>query len=787
MNSKTNLAQNEVADNFGNTNVATNDAKFEVAAPNFMAKIGATLVDRGYPILPIQPRTKKPGMYRSGAWCDYPKWSRHCTRATTENEVDIWGDWPEAGIGIAAGQLIGVDIDIQAEGEIALEVESLAKRMLGNTPAVRIGKAPKRLLVYRAAQAFVGFKYPPIEILGEGQQFVAYGIHPETNKPYEWPVSTLADLDLGELPAITQAQAREFAKAAYELIPAELKPKTVSLGNIALEASNEAFVSLSEQRGTLDAVGDALKFIANDDLDYDSWVRVGMAIKGALGEQGKDVFEQWSATSQKFVGATTAQAWQSFKPTRIGAGTIYKLALDHGWSPAAEVQLNGEIVDDSVHPAQALIDSLHAASLRSDVEARPTNLAAFMAPTPEETSSDRIEDWHAIDRFQGQPKARRWLVNGIFPMAQASLLASGGGVGKSFSLLALSRGVADYDGNVLDAPMHFGGSLVESGAAVYITAEDDAIELHNRLHSLGAIPPRLYTVPLPDAGGAQAYFAPNPLTKTPGTTGAWDALKEQIASLGDVKLIVIDPLQPLCALDLNVPENAQFVCSRLAEMAAQTQAAVIVSHHFAKREATTPEQAREAIRGSGGLVDGVRCVYALWQPREERSRAALKQLQLPYQRAAVVHGGVVKANGNANLSVVTFVRNANGLLCDRSRELLSDKAKAEELLRLLKNAIQKAAAQGQPYTKTGVSGLFARKSELVPALHGVSKHKFTFMVDELLVRELVVQAMAKGSLTMKWLDVPDGPFAKGEAEFRHGHLARGDDEDQENGSQEVDS
>ena len=83
-----------------------------MTTPNYMAQLGATLVDRGFPILPIQPRSKKPGMYRQGAWHDYPKWSRYCERATTENEVDIWGDWPESGIGIAAGRVIGIDIDV---------------------------------------------------------------------------------------------------------------------------------------------------------------------------------------------------------------------------------------------------------------------------------------------------------------------------------------------------------------------------------------------------------------------------------------------------------------------------------------------------------------------------------------------------------------------------------------------------------------------------------------------------------------------------------------------------
>ena len=43
-----------------------------MAARNYMAQLGATLVDRGYPILPIQPKSKKPGVYRLGRWVDYP-------------------------------------------------------------------------------------------------------------------------------------------------------------------------------------------------------------------------------------------------------------------------------------------------------------------------------------------------------------------------------------------------------------------------------------------------------------------------------------------------------------------------------------------------------------------------------------------------------------------------------------------------------------------------------------------------------------------------------------------
>ena len=341
---------------------------------SYMAQLGAALVERGYPILPIQPHTKKPGRYRSGAWHDYPQWTRHASRATTEHELDVWGDWPQAGIGIAAGHLIGIDIDVQHSSALAQEVEALARRLLGDTPAVRIGLAPKRLLVYRAVQPFAGFRYPPIEVLGLGQQFVAYGIHPSTGRPYDWPVSTLADLELQELPAITEAQAREFAREAWLLVPAELRPKTLGTTATSTAPSSGELLHLPEQRGTLEAVADALTHIVNADLDYDSWVRIGMAIKGALGDDGWPLFEAWSASSQKHQPKTTARSWRSFTPTRIGAGTLYKLALDNGWLPAPELQLNGEIVLNGHHPARELMQALQTEA--------PIELASGSEPLP---------------------------------------------------------------------------------------------------------------------------------------------------------------------------------------------------------------------------------------------------------------------------------------------------------------------------------------------------------------------------------------------------------------------
>jgi 5S rRNA maturation endonuclease (ribonuclease M5) len=393
-------------------------------------------------------------------------------------------------------------------------------------------------------------------------------------------------------------------------------------------------------------------------------------------------------------------------------------------------------------------------------------------PVADAVRSLDITRWRAADRFVGEPQVRRWLVDGVFPQAQAALIAAAGGVGKSFLLLALAREVAAFDGIWANAPTLFGGALAGHGVAIYVTAEDDAIEVHNGLNALGPIPDRLYVLPLPDTGGAVPLFAPDAATRGPATTAAWTDLERQLKAMPGLRVVVLDPLQPLCALDLNVPENAQFVCSRLAALAACTGASVIVSHHFAKREASTPEQAREAIRGTGGLVDGVRSVYALWNPKEEQAKAICKTLGEPFERGRVVMGGVVKANGRANLGVTTFLRDARGLLVDRSQDVARAGKTDVDLLPALKAAIARAAAEGQPYTKTGGNGVYERRHELPEAFHAIGKHRLADWVGTLLDREELVMAMAQGSKLVKWLDVPGGPVASGQAVFVTGHLGR---------------
>ena len=352
---------------------------------SFMERFGPRLVANGYPILPIMHGTKKPGRWRSGAWSDYPDWTRHAERPTSEHELDAWRGWPDAGVGVACGQVVAVDIDI-TDPELALEIERLARERLGDTAALRIGRAPKRLLVYRAAEPFAGVRRAPIEVLGLGQQFVAHAIHPDTGRPYEWPEESLADIDIGDLPVIDQTAVRAFLDEALALVPDHLKPARLSPDRSGTARPSHA------QAGTIAAIREALAWIPNADLDYDSWVRVGLAVKGALGDDGGDLFAAWSAQSGKDDAGFSAKTWGGLKAERIGAGTIYHLAMERGWKPDPALVLDGAAPCDAVHPAAGMLAKVQLAEPAASAAPPPFDLRV-----PDGILAEMVEV-HGLDR-----------------------------------------------------------------------------------------------------------------------------------------------------------------------------------------------------------------------------------------------------------------------------------------------------------------------------------------------------------------------------------------------------
>jgi len=80
----------------------------------------------------------------------------------------------------------------------------------------------------------------------------------------------------------------------------------------------------------LERARDALQFIPPD-LPRAEWVAVGMAANAA--GLTFDDFNAWSASASNYTEAAARDAWRSFKPGKgIGAGTLFKVAADHGHS-----------------------------------------------------------------------------------------------------------------------------------------------------------------------------------------------------------------------------------------------------------------------------------------------------------------------------------------------------------------------------------------------------------------------------------------------------------------------
>lgn len=74
---------------------------------------------------------------------------------------------------------------------------------------------------------------------------------------------------------------------------------------------------------------DALHAIPPD-LSRDEWVKVGMGAHAAGVDF--DTFDAWSAGAGNYDAAAARDVWRSIKPGKgVGAGTLYRVAAEHGW------------------------------------------------------------------------------------------------------------------------------------------------------------------------------------------------------------------------------------------------------------------------------------------------------------------------------------------------------------------------------------------------------------------------------------------------------------------------
>jgi len=380
--------------------------------------------------------------------------------------------------------------------------------------------------------------------------------------------------------------------------------------------------------------------------------------------------------------------------------------------------------------------------------------------------------------YEGEPTPSEWLVQGSIPLGSPGMIAAMGDTGKSFLLLDLCARVALGE-HPADS-LIFGGNVCQRGTAVYITSEDPDNEIHRRLNAIDPDLSRirqcgdkLLVLPLPDRGGAAPLVEQTARGIKP--TSYWDELKDRLLAIGDLKLVVLDPLQSFCLADINAdPAAGQYFCSMVTSLASETGATILVAHHMRKAQAKTdnrelePDEARQLIRGTTALVDGMRFVYALWKPVSIKSaQTVCRNLGRTYEPDCMVYGGVVKANGKAPRGVATYLRSPSGLLIDQSQRLKDIRPYDDADLDSLVMCIAEAAENGHPFSRTGLNGSYKRKEDIPEPFRCLVRSSIDSVIDALVVEGRIVTCNAGGKIK-NVLDVPSGDFAQGVGSFEPG-------------------
>jgi len=288
------------------------------------------------------------------------------------------------------------------------------------------------------------------------------------------------------------------------------------------------------------------------DLDYDTWLMVGMAIHHETSGTGFDMWDTWSQASSKYsTREYNLERWNSFGKSASGptvtARSLVHLANEHG----AGFQTNG--------PASAE---------EFDEVAQEVAQAQEGAPA----KPNRFTPLSLLD-FTSQP-APEWIIKGVLPKAALVVLYGESGSGKSFVALdmamAIARGIAWRDRRVCQ------------GRVVYIAAEGAGGFRNRCVAYLNQHCPDGFDIPLeiiPDA--------PNLLMK--------DEALQVARGIGKADVVVVDTFaQVTPGGNENAGEDVGKALAHCKGIHRATGAVVLLVHHSGK-------DASKGARGWSGL------------------------------------------------------------------------------------------------------------------------------------------------------------------------------------------
>jgi hypothetical protein len=149
-------------------------------------------------------------------------------------EIDSWQHLGGKNTGLLTARMPTFDVDIlNPQGAGAVE-KLIRQHLNGGLMLKRVGKAPKFCVPFKTAKPFAKIlcrllpkgaaddaEPEKLEFLGDGQQVVAFGTHPDTKQPYRWNGTAPGEVRREQLPEIEPAAAADLVKQAAELLIAK--------------------------------------------------------------------------------------------------------------------------------------------------------------------------------------------------------------------------------------------------------------------------------------------------------------------------------------------------------------------------------------------------------------------------------------------------------------------------------------------------------------------------------------------------------------------------------------